>query len=110
MRNEVILKDSTFVYLSFLPYTVLGYQTIYPDLEQDLSQIFREPYLDAITRFRDGYETAEFDLPEFTRDLVDTMLAYNEGDVNGIFPFLMLTPEFETAVRSGASPLRTGAT
>ena len=103
MTNDVILKDSTFVYFGFLPYTVLSYQAVYPEIEQDLSRIFRAPYVDTIRAFRDGYADAEVSLGDLTFGLLGIYQAV-EGDQT-FFPRRMLTPEFEAELRDPNSTI-----
>lgn len=101
MRAEVILDSTDFLYLGFLPYTVLSYQAAYPALEQDLNEIFRPAYVGFIEAFRDGYETGAVGLDSLTRDLLFALGAQSimeTGDTL-LYPYLLLQPEFETMLR-----------
>ncbi len=97
MKDSVILKDSTFVYLAFLPYTVLGYQAVYPELNDDLATIFRAPYLPIITRFRDQYATGGVPLDSLTRELL-RQYTIAEGNMT-YYPSRLLTPAFAKELR-----------
>jgi len=97
MLNEVILNDVTFLYPGFLPYTVLSYQEVYSNLDEDLSEIFRAPYVPFIEAFRDGYETGAVGLDSLNVQLLRTY-AQTEGD-NTYYPSRLLTPAFADSLR-----------
>ena len=97
MKDSVILRDETFPYLAFLPYTVLGYQAVYPELDQDLSEIFRAPYVPIIRAFRDGYAEGRVGLDSLTESLIRTY-ALTERNLL-LYPSRLLTPEFVAAIQ-----------
>ena len=97
MKDSVILRDTTFRYPSFLPYTILAYQTVYPELERDLSAIFRAPYVPLVERFRDEYEAGTYPLRELNADLLAAYVA-TEGD-STYFPGRYLDVDFFEALR-----------
>jgi len=96
MRNEVILRDTTFGTPAFLPYTILAYQEVYPELDEELSDIFRAPYVDFIADFRAGYETGEVRLDTLNVQMIRTYMEVEESDQ--IFPSRFLTPEFAARI------------
>lgn len=92
MLNEVILKDTTFVFVGFLPYTILSYQAAYPNLDETLDYIFRAPYVPYVEAFRDGYETGAVGLDVLTQQLLQEYFI-QEGNTD-YYPSRLLTPEF----------------
>ena len=101
MRAEVILDSTDFLYLGFLPYTILSYQAAYPELAGGLDTIFRPAYVGFVEAFRDGYETGAVGLDSLTRDLLFALGAQSlieTGDTL-LYPFLLLQPEFEAMLR-----------
>ncbi len=101
MLNDVILKDSTFAYLGFLPYTVLAYQEAYAGLDRDLNEIFRGPYVADIAAFRDGYETGAVGLDVLTNQLLQTYVQ-TEGN-STFYPSRLLTPAFKDQLLNNPS-------
>ncbi len=99
MKDTVILNDVTFRSLDFLPYTILGYQAVYPELDDDLTKIFRAPYVPIVTRFRDEYSV----MGGLRRDglAMELLRLYvaTEGNET-FFPSRLLTPEFVAALRN----------
>ena len=104
MLNEVILKDSTFLYPGFLPYTLLAYQAVYDDLDEPLSEIFRAPYVPFIEAFRDGYETGAVRLDSLNAQLLATY-AQVEGDMT-YYPSRLMLPSFVDELRNPNSAYR----
>ncbi len=98
MKDSVILKDETFPPFSFLPYTVLGYQAVYPNLERDLTKIFRAPYVPFITRFRDEYAVGGVRLDSLNARLLRTYVATERNQT--FYPSRLLTPEFVAALKN----------
>ncbi len=92
MRNDVILKDSTYGKLGFLPYTILSYQFAYPELEQDVGAIFRSSYVPLIEAFRDGYSGESTDLNVFNEEL-KRLYTLAETD-ESYYPSRLLNPKF----------------
>ena len=97
MKDTVILRDSAFTSPAFLPYTVLGYMTAYPELERGLDDIFRAPYVALVERFRDEYEAGTYPLTELNEDLLRTY-AEVEGD-SAFFPGRYLDIDFFQTLR-----------
>ena len=97
MADSVILKDETFFALDFLPYVVLGYQAVYPELEDDLTKLFRAPYIPIIERFRDQWGQATVRRDSLRNELLRQYVA-TEGNQT-FYPYLLLTPEFANTLR-----------
>ena len=98
MKDSVILKDVTFPYLAFLPYTVLGYQAVYPELDEEISELFQAPYVPIITAFRDGYANGLVPLDSLGEELIRLYIV-NEGNAN-LYPSRLLRPEFAAELRN----------
>lgn len=54
VMRDLTLSDEAYGFPAYISYIVLGYQSAYGNLYQNLDEIFREPYLEPITNFRDG--------------------------------------------------------
>ncbi len=97
MKDSVILNERVFPYVAFLPYTVLGYQAVYPELDEEISEIFRPQYVPIITAFRDGYAQGRIGLDSLTRSILRSY-TIAEGNTN-YYPSRLLLPEFAAALR-----------
>lgn len=83
MRN-LILTDSVYYYPAYIPNTALSYQTVYGNLFQDLTELFKPLYADLIAPFYAGQTT----LTQLNIQLIETL----EGNEGGSRPFRMLQP------------------
>ncbi|MFK7935299.1 MAG: T9SS type A sorting domain-containing protein [Saprospiraceae bacterium] len=54
VMRDLILSDEPYGTVAYLPNTVLGYQTAYGNIYNDLSEVFKEPYLTNIREFEAG--------------------------------------------------------
>ena len=98
MKDSVILRDTSFGAFAFLPYTVLGYQTAYPELaDTPLDSIFRDAYVPLVARFRDEYEAGTYSLAQLNEDLLAAYVVA-EGDMT-YFPSRMLDIDFFQKLR-----------
>ncbi len=79
--KQVILQDSAYLYPSYLPHTILSYQTMY-GLFDDLGQVFREPYKSLV----DSFYQERMDLGQ----LNDTLITLLTDEFGGSFPKKML--------------------
>ena len=108
MLDELILNDSTYLFVGFVPFTVLSFQAAYPELEQDLDAIFRPAVVPAVERFRDEWQAGTYTLGEMTEDVAVAIarLDPDNGDTL-VYPYEMFTAEFEAELRDDAdSPWR----
>lgn len=70
-----ILSEEIYTYPAYLPYLLHGYQTVYGNLYQDLSEFYREPYASII---RDGLLRPDYSI-NFLNDTLNKALQLNEG-------------------------------
>jgi len=52
--RDLILSDESYGSPAYIAYLMLGYQEVYGDLYNNLNEIFVEPYLTSIQKFRNG--------------------------------------------------------
>lgn len=84
VMRDLILTDSVYFYPAYIPNTALSYQTVYGNLFQDLTEIFKPLYADLIQSFYDGQIT----LSQLNVQLIAALVS-NEGSSR---PFRMLQP------------------
>lgn len=90
VMRDLILSDDIYYYPGYIPNTAESYQSVYGNLFQDETGMFRQPYADMIRAFRLGQTT----LSDLNQALVDTLEA-REGASR---PFRMLQPNLVQAV------------
>ncbi len=90
VMRDLILSDDIYYYPSYLPNTILSYQTVYGGLFNQMTDVFKEPYATAIGQFYTGATTLE----QLNNQLI-ALLTTNEGDSR---PLRMLQPAIVTAV------------
>lgn len=99
MKDFVVLADETYLAIGLMPYLVLAYQELDPSLPGALDDIFRAPYLPAISSFRDGFQSGASSYRAMTRSLLQTYFA-TTGSAE-VYPYRLLTPAFEQRLREG---------
>ncbi len=82
VMRDLILTDAVYYYPAYIPNTALSYQTVYGNLFNDLSEVFKPTYATLIHQFHVGQIT----LSDLNAQLITTLIA-NEGDSR---PFKML--------------------
>ncbi|MDO8368135.1 MAG: T9SS type A sorting domain-containing protein [Saprospiraceae bacterium] len=82
VMRDLILTDAVYFYPAYIPNTALSYQTVYGNLFNDLSEIFKPTYAALIQQFYEGQIT----LSSLNSQLITT-LTDNEGASR---PFKML--------------------
>ncbi len=75
VMREVALAEKEYFYPGFLPFTILGYQTAYGNLYDDLADVFKPDYLPMVQKFADE----EIDLLQLNDFLVNTLIQ-NHGE------------------------------
>ena len=103
MLDEVILRDSTYLFVGFVPYTLLALQAAYPELERDLAALFRPAVVPLVERFRDEWQAGTYPLNAFTEELARAIgrLDPATGDTI-VYPYEMFTAAFEAELRDSA--------
>jgi len=88
-----ILSDEVYTYPAYLPYLLHGYQTVYGDLYQDLTEFYREPYATIIREelLREDYSIG------FLNDTLNRALMFHEGAMR---PKLMFQDSIIEGVRN----------
>ena len=92
VMRALILSDNVYAYPGYLPNTILSYQTVYGNLFNQLTEVFKEPYATTIGQFYTGAIT----LNQLNTQL-STQLTTNEGAIR---PFRMLQPDVVQAVET----------
>jgi hypothetical protein len=90
VMRDLILSDDIYYYPSYLPNTILSYQTVYGGLFDQMTDVFKEPYATAIGQFYTGAIT----LDQLNNQLI-ALLTTNEGASR---PLRMLQPAIVQAV------------
>lgn len=91
MRN-LILTDSVYYYPAYIPNTALSYQTVYGNLFNDLTELFKPTYASLIQPFYDGQMT----LSDLNGQLIDALI----DNVGASRPFQMLQESIIQAVQT----------
>ena len=91
MRELLLQSDSSYRVPAFVPYNIIGYQTIYGDIYQDLADVFKNNYLSPIISFSQK-EISRNDLNE---QLVAELMQA-QGD---IIPRAMLQDDYLEAIQ-----------
>jgi hypothetical protein len=92
VMRDLILKDTVYYYPAYIPNTALSYQTVYGNLFNDLTDMFKPEYAALIGQFYSG----AISLSELNGLLI-AALTVNEGDSR---PFRMLQPALVQAVQT----------
>ncbi len=92
VMRDLILTDKVYFYPAYLPNTILSYQTVYGNLYNQLSEVFKEPYATKINQ----YYTGVIDLDQLNTQLINLLVA-NEGASR---PLKMLQPAMVQAVET----------
>jgi len=74
VMRDLILTDAVYYYPGYIPNTILSYQTVYGNLFNDLSTVFKPAYTGLIQQFYDG----QLNLSDLNEQLIATLIA-NEG-------------------------------
>jgi len=82
VMRDLILTDAVYYYPAYIPNTALSYQTVYGNLFNDLSEVFKPDYATLIQQFYEGQIT----LSSLNSQLIATLID-NEGASR---PFRML--------------------
>jgi len=90
VMRDLILTDEVYYYPAYIPNTALSYQTVYGNLFNDLSDMFKPAYAGLVQQFYEGQITLSN-----LNDLLKSALTANEGDSR---PFRMLQPSLVEAV------------
>ncbi len=75
--RDLILSETPYYYLAYLPNTALSYQTIYNNLYTDLNQLFKPAYVGFIQQYYSGAIT----LSTLNTKLIQTLTAQTGGPV-----------------------------
>jgi len=92
VMRDLILTDGVYFYPAYIPNTALSYQTVYGNLFNNLSEVFKPPYAALIQQFYDGQIT----LSSLNSQLI-TALVDNEGSSR---PFRMMQESLVQAVQT----------
>jgi hypothetical protein len=92
IMRDLILKDTVYYYPGYIPNTALSYQTVYGNLFNDLTEVFKPAYAPLIQQFYVGQIT----LSGLNEQLIAALIA-NEGASR---PFRMLQPGIVQAILS----------
>ncbi len=92
VMRDLILSENVYLYGSYIPYVVLGYQEYYGNLYEDLSEVFVPGIVGAVQQFYEGNITLT--------QLNITMVTYLIANVGQIVPKFVLTPELIAAVEN----------
>lgn len=92
VMRDLILNDTVYYYPAYIPNTALSYQTVYGNLFNDLTDIFKPAYAGLIGQFYNN----TISLSELNGLLISALTA-NEGDSR---PFRMLQPALVQAVQT----------
>lgn len=90
VMRDLILSDEVYQYPAYIPNTALSYQTVYGNLFNEMTDLFKPAYASLVQQFYDGQIT----LSNLNDQLKATLTA-NEGDSR---PFRMLQPNIVEAV------------
>ena len=103
MLNEVALSSEAFGAPGFMPYTLASYQTVYGNIFNDLSEVFRSEFVSPVQAFIDGYETGVVGLSVLNQQLIDGLAAAgNDSMTVELFP-----PAYVAGLRADPNhPLR----
>lgn len=88
-----ILSEEVYTYPAYLPYLLHGYQTVYGNLYQDLTEFYREPYASII---RDELLRPDYSI-NYLNDTLNKALQLNEGAMK---PKLMFQDSILEGVRN----------
>ncbi len=92
VMRDLILNDTVYYYPAYIPNTALSYQTVYGNLFNDLTDLFKPEYATLIGQFYSG----AISLSDLNGLLIAALTA-NEGDS---WPFRMLQPALVQAVQT----------
>ncbi len=92
VMRDLILSDDVYYYPAYIPNTALSYQTVYGNLFNDVSEVFRPPYDALIKQFQNG----TINLSNLNDQLID-LLILSEGACR---PRRMLQPDIIQAITS----------
>lgn len=90
VMRDLILSDDIYYYPAYIPNTALSYQTVYGNLFNQVSDLFRAPYAGLIQSFYVG----DITLSALNEALINALID-NEGACR---PFRMLQPNLVQAV------------
>ncbi len=82
VMRDLILTDAVYYYPAYIPNTALSYQTVYGNLFNDLTEVFKPTYAALIQQFYEGQIT----LSSLNSQLISTLT----DDVGASRPFKML--------------------
>jgi len=74
VMRDFILSDAIYFYPSYVPNTILSYQTVYGDLFNNLNEVFKPAYVGMIQQFYNN----QINLTQLNTQLINTLVA-NEG-------------------------------
>ena len=66
VMRDLMFSESNYLFLGFIPYVILGYQEVYGNIYNELTDIFQPVFVQAIEAFYDG----EINLTDLTVGLV----------------------------------------
>jgi hypothetical protein len=92
VMRDLILNDTVYYYPAYIPNTALSYQTVYGNLFNDLTDVFKPEYANLIGQFYNN----TISLSQLNGFLISALTA-NEGDSR---PFRMLQPALVQAVQT----------
>lgn len=78
VMRDLILSDSSYGSPSYIPYTMLSYQTIYGDIYNEITDIFKEPFATSISNFYEG----SINLTVLNNMLIAQLVAIDGDTVN----------------------------
>ena len=86
---DFVFNDEDYPSVAYVPYLILGYQSVYGDIYEDLADVFVSPYDETVEDLFDG--------------------SYALGDLAGMLPGSyteLLTDSFQIAIQDTLHPLR----
>ncbi|MBC7774195.1 MAG: T9SS type A sorting domain-containing protein [Phycisphaerae bacterium] len=92
VMRDLILTDKVYYYPAYIPNTALSYQTVYGNLFNNLTEVFKPIYAAPIQQFSDGQIT----LSDLNEQLIVSLIA-NEGESR---PFKMLQESIVQAIQT----------
>jgi hypothetical protein len=90
--RDLMFSESDYLFIGFIPYLVLGYQEVYGNLYDDLTEIFQPEFISSVEAFYNG----DINLIELTFALI-ILAGQNYGNT---YPVTLFNPDLVNDVTS----------
>ena len=92
VMRDLMFSESDYLFIGFIPYLILGYQEVYGNLYDDLTEIFQPEFISSVEAFYNG----DINLIELTFALI-ILAGQNYGNT---YPVTLFNPDLVNDVTS----------